>query len=565
MREKSGSFNTIDTDVLIIGGGIAACLAAIEAKRKGVSVTIVDKANIGRSGNSPLMSGILTMFDPDEDDYENWFRHCVETGQYVNEQDILKQVIEGTTKVVRELESWGVEFIKKDGKLERYESMAGSPNVKMTRGGIQMMDVVRGEVIRRGVRLVQRVMVVDLLTSDGNLPTQGKVVGALGFDIRNGEPYVFKAKATVIATGSVALRRYKCLSPFVLSADGIMAAYRCGCQLKNLELTLASYSPADFNIAPGAHLILGYGAYLISGNGDRFMVRYEPIRMEKAPRTITAVAIAKEYLEGRGPIWLDARHLDSKAHDAIRRGIPIYMRTLERAGLDLAKDRIQYKNSVSPCMGAGGIRINVKRATTVEGLYAAGSCGDHAEDGADNAMGNGIESAVSGMIAGGSAAEFAQQADEPTIDKGQVTALREGLLKTLENPAGISAKDVADDLGRTWESIEVIRSEKTLNNAVRVIEKIINEDVPKVGAEDYHILAEVKGVSNKALFLELLCRCALARSESRGGHYRIDYPERDDENWLKWVICQKKDNQVHVWSEPIPFDRYPLKPPISRV
>ena len=390
VREKSGSFNTIDTDVLIIGGGIAACLAAIEAKRKGVDVVLVDKAHVGRSGNSPLMSGILTMFDADDDDYDSWFRHCFETGQYLNEQDILGQVIEGTTKVVRELQSWGVEFMKKSGKLERYESIGRGMNVKMAKGGIQMMDVVRGEAIRCGARFVQRVMVVELLTSDGRLPTQGRVVGALGFDLRNGNPHIFKAKATILATGSVALRRYKCLSPFVLSADGIIAAFKAGCQLKNLELTLASYSPADFNIAPGAHLILGQGAYLVNANGERFMERYDAAHMEKAPRTVTAVAIAKERLEKRAPIFLDARHLDSRSHEAIRRGIPIYVKTLERAGLDLAKDPIQYKNSVSPCMGAGGIRIDAKRATTVEGLYAAGSCADHAEDGADNVMGNGI-------------------------------------------------------------------------------------------------------------------------------------------------------------------------------
>jgi succinate dehydrogenase/fumarate reductase flavoprotein subunit len=117
------SASVVETDVLVVGGGIAACLAAIEAKHEGADVVLVDKAHVGRSGNSPLMSGILTMFDPDEDDYDNWFRHCVETGQYLSEQDILGQVIEETARVVRELRDWGVEFVKKNGKLERYEML----------------------------------------------------------------------------------------------------------------------------------------------------------------------------------------------------------------------------------------------------------------------------------------------------------------------------------------------------------------------------------------------------------------------------------------------------------
>ena len=553
--------NMAEADVLVIGGGIAACLAAIEAKNKDLDVLLVDKAHMGRSGNSPLMSGVLTMFAPDEDDYNNWLRNGVEIGQYVNEQDILGQVIQETTNVIREFQNWGVIFKKKNGKIERYKSLGGAMNTKMAYGGIQLMNVVRGEVIQRGVRVFERVMVVQLLTSDGQLPTKGKVVGAIGFNIRTGRPHIFKAKSTIICSGGVALHRSRGVSPFVLGGDGIMAAFRAGCQLKNLELTITGISPSDFNIAPGAHLMLGQGGYLVNAKGERFMERYDPVQMERAPKNVVGIAVAKEYLEGRGPVFQDLRHLDREAHAAIRDGIPIYVKTVEKAGLDLTKDMIRYKNSCMPCMGAGGIRIDMERATNLPGLYAAGSSADHAEEGADYLLTNGVESAVGGMIAGRCAAQFAREAEPPTIEENQLGLLEEEMFKPLKLHKGIIWYDVNEEVSRIWESVQAIRSEKTLNEMMARLEEIEGERVPKLIARDYHMLSGTLGIINKVSFLKLLCKFALMRRESRGGHYRLDYPKKDDENWLRWVICQLKAMGTEIWSEPVPFEKYPIKPP----
>lgn len=554
---------TAETDVLIIGGGIAACLAAIEARNRGVDVILADKATVGRSGLSPLMSGVLELFDPEKDSDEAWLSRFFEIGQYINEQDILGQVIRESTSVVRDLERWGVEFRKKDGKIDRYSSIGGHMKVKMVNGGIQMMDVVRGEVIRQGVQVIERVMIVELLTSDGKRPTQGKVVGAIGFSLRTGKLYLFKAKATIICSGCVAMRRHTGTAPFLLSADGIMAAFRIGCQLKNLELTLAAVSPADFNIAPGAHLLLGQGGYLVNRDGERFMKRYDPTRMERAPKTVVGVATAKEYLEGR-EVFLDLRHLDAQAYAAIRNGMPIYVKTMERAGLDLSKDMIGYKAHAVPCMGPGGIRINIDRATTVTGLYAAGSSSDHAEDGAENGLGNGMDSAVGGRVAGTYASEYAKKAEPPSVKEHQIKDLAEKSFQWLKRPKGIAARSINEDIDRIWESIEVIRSEKSLSEAIRKLEEVEGEKVPTLWAKDYHTLARVLGVINKISFLGLFCRAALMRTESRGGHYRLDYPQRDDKNWLKWVICQQKSQGTEVWTEPVPFEKYRLKPPINK-
>ncbi len=569
MSRLLDSANRVETDVLVIGGGIAACLAAIEARSKSLDVMLVDKGHLGRSGNSPLMSGVLSCFDPEEDDYDTWLKNCVEVGEYLNEQDIVSQVIPETANVIRDLQSWGAEFIKKEGKVERYRSIGGTMNAKMIRGGIQLMDAVRGEVIRRGVRLVERVMVVHLLTSDGEQPTGGKVAGALGFDLRTGRVYVFKAKAVIMATGAVMPQRYRCQSPFVLSADGIMMGFRAGSQLKNLEFTLGGPSPADLNLASGSHLLFGQGAYLRNEKGERFMKKYDPVNMERAAKNALGIAVAKEYdrdyFEGRVPIvFLDARHLDGQAHEAIKKGLPIYVRMLEKAGLDLTKDLIRYRITVQACIGAGGIRIDKDRASTVAGLYAAGSTGDHAEDGVTNVIGHGMESAVSGRIAGRSAAHYASQAEKPIVKESQAEMLAEEMLQPLNRSKGIEPQATNEDIGRIWELVSVLRNEKLLNQALEEIKELKTEKISKLWARDYHRLAAALGASNKVSFLELFCDFAMRRNESRGGHFRVDYPERDDTNWLKWIICERAAEGPRIWTETVPFERYPLKAPSTR-
>jgi succinate dehydrogenase/fumarate reductase flavoprotein subunit len=307
--------------------------------------------------------------------------------------------------------------------------------------------------------------------------------------------------------------------------------------------------------------MLGQGGYLLNAKGERFMERYDPVRMERAPKTVVGIAIAKEYLAGRGPVFQDLRHLNSKAHQTIRDGVPIYVKTVEKAGLDLTKDMVRYNGSMMPCMGAGGVRINQERATTITGLYAAGSSADHAEDGAENVVGNGMESAVAGRIAGRYAAQYALEAEPPVLIENQVQLLAEDMVKPLKRDKGIAASEITEDVGKIWETIEAIRSEKALKEAINRAKEVESEKMPNLGAKDYHGLAGTLGAINKVLFVELFCKFALMRTESRGGHYRTDYPEPDDKNWLRWVICQQTNRGVEVWSEPIPFNKYPLRPP----
>lgn len=556
----------MNTDILILGGGIAGCNAAIKAKESILDVVLVDKANLGRSGLSHQMSGVLTYFDPERDSYDEWYKECVEAGEWINDQKTLEGMIYETTDRIRNYDSWGVKFQREQGGFIRKAGLGHvhARNVVMTDGAFQLMSVLRGEVLRRGIRVVERVMVTELLTSDGELPTGGAIAGAVGFNTKNGKFYVFKTKATVIATGST-----NSICPVMrvpnLSGDGKSMAFRAGCEMRNIELAYYSEWPRDFNCSSGANILHGEGAYLVNANGERFMHKYDPVRGERATRVVIAHAIASEELAGRGPIYLDATHLDEAAHRRIEMAIPIVVRSFALAGLSLRKDRIPYTSGLSD-LGPGGIRVNRSGETSIPGLYAAGAATDHAEDGVDNIIGHGMGSGIAGYRAGEAAAKYVMEIREPTIDERQVKSLKEGMFVHMKRQSGLKYQEVMGHCIRIWERglLGPIRNKRGLEEAMSAAQEIMDEEVPKLVARDFHELARSIGLGNGLLLLELLPRCALLRTESRGSHYREDYPTRDDENWLKWVIAKRENNGIRVWAEPIPYSEYRLKPKLAK-
>ncbi|MFC1979592.1 FAD-dependent oxidoreductase [Chloroflexota bacterium] len=555
----------VKTDVLVLGGGIAGCLAAIKSRESGLSTLVVDKGNIGRSGLSHQMSGVLTYFHPETDDHGAWYGECVEAGQWLADQKCLGGMIAKTTECINDLEKWGVSFQKERGSFIRRHGVGHhyASNIIMTYGGFQLMSVLRGEILRRGVGAIERVMVTDLLTSDGELPTGGKICGAVGFNSRTGEFYVFEAKTIVIATGSTN-SIFPVMQVPSLSGDGKAMAFRAGCEMRNIELSFYVDYPRDFNCAPGANILFGEGAILVNAKGERFMHKYDSVRLERATRVVRTLAMSAEEREGRGPVYLDATHLDEAAHHRIEMAIPTIIKSFALAGLSLKRDNIPYITGASD-LGPGGIRVNERGETTVPGLYAAGATTDHAEDGVTNIITHGMEAAIHGYRAGEAAAKYATEVGSPAINETQVKLLKEGLFSPIERESGLKHKAVRENCMLMWDkgSLGPIRSEKGLKEAIYNAKEIRENQIPKLVAMDYHELTRSIGLGNELLFIELLTRCALVRTESRGSHYRGDYPERDDANWLKWVIAKREGNGIKVWAEPIPYEEYPLKPEIA--
>lgn len=555
----------METDVLVVGAGIAGCHAAIRARESGMDVVIVDKGNLGRSGLSPQMSGVLTFFDPEKDDYDAWYREGVESGEWVVDQKILDNMFNETADRVRDMDSWGVTFQKERREFIRKPSVGCIYGrvALLTHGGSQLMSVLRGEVVRHGIRLVERVMVTDLLTSDGELPTSGRIVGAVGFNIRDGKLHVFKARATIIATGVTTSVLLGAVMP-TLSGDGKGMGFRAGCEMRNIELSSISIRRAAGLTnpqGPGANILFGEGAILVNANGNRFMKKWDPVRMARSTRAVVARAIATEELEGRGPVYLDATHLSEAAHARIEKCIPITVRSLAALGLDFRRDKIPYTTTLEDG-SAGGIRVNRENATTVRALYAVGDASDHAEMGVTDIISPGMAGAIGGYRAGETATQYAAEAEEPGINEHQIQLLKDHIFAPMKCKTGLKHQEVREHCKSIIRKglLGPVRDEPGLKEAIGAAREIRDDEIPKVGAKDYHELARSIGLENELLLLELLPRSALLRTESRGSHYRRDYPRRDDANWLKWVIARREGDSIKVWAEPIPFEEYALKP-----
>ncbi|MFC1963965.1 FAD-dependent oxidoreductase [Chloroflexota bacterium] len=550
----------VNTDVVVIGGGIAGCFAAIEARKHGLDVVLVDKGHAGRSGLSPMMSGGLTYFDPEQDNYQDWFNEIVEAGEWLSEQDYLKQEIHETTQLVRDMDRWGVKFQKEGNKFVRKlgAGMMHPMSTLLTNSGFQMMSVMRGKVLEQGARLVERVMVTDLLTSDGELPTQGRIAGAVGFHTRNGRFYVFKAKAVIIATGITGALLRPVLA--VLSGDGRGMAFRAGVEMKNIELTLLGVHPLGLNCAPGLNIFNSEGAYWLNANGERFLKKRDAARMERIPRTMLGEAMLKEQMEGRGPVYLDATHLSENSYSKLEQCIPIVLKSFNLAGLDVRKDRITYDlNPIDLC--AGGIRVDMDNATNIPGLYAAGDASDHGDVGVTDGIRPGITAAVGGYRAAKAIAGCAREVSAPEVHESQIELLRQQCYAPLKRDSGLSHREVRTRCVSILKSVMPPRkNERNLKKAIQAAREIKESELPKLVARDYHELSRCIGLGNEFHFVELFPRCSLLRTESRGSHLREDYPERDDANWLKWVIAKKENDDIKVWAEPVPFEKYPLKP-----
>jgi succinate dehydrogenase/fumarate reductase flavoprotein subunit len=549
----------VETDVLVVGGGIAGAFAAIAAKDYPVAVTLVDKGTFGRSGCAALAAGVWHCYLPG-DDFTLWYREYIESEVTLTDQRLLKKHIVETAKAMKMMDEWGVKWVKEKGKFARTKGTGDTVprNAMMAEGGAQMMLANRNEALRRGVNVINKVMITDLLTADGKHPTKGKVVGAIGFHIQTGDVYIFKAKATILASGALVGLPYAKVGqpggvrmPNNLTGDGYVMLFRAGAEMANMEFVLASASikMRDFNCPPSMNLLFGLGAKFTNRLGERFMGKYDPVRKESAHRWVTSLAVAKENREGRGPITLDCTHFTSEQIRLCKDVIPIIMENLEKGGLDITKDKIVYvATSISAVSGGCGARTNENGETSIEGLYAGGSS-------TVTTLRSLPGCSISGWHAGENAAKYsltATPADMGAEVTDQVEKLKADILAPLKVKDGNEFGEVHERLAKiVGDDIGIFLHEEMLK---RVSEKLadVEKEIPGVRASDYHELTKVLGMRNLVKALELVVSAARRRTESREGFVREDYTETDNINWLKFVLLRREDDEVKFWEEPIP-------------
>lgn len=541
----------IESDVLVIGGGIAGCFAAIKASNAGARVVQVDKGHVGKSGSSVFAAGIMYIPFPEDTFIEDWIISEIRYLGYLALQERVEDHFGQAYQRVKDLEGYGAQFVKTpDGKIEREKGRGKFPIIMFP--GPQLMDTLRRATVRSGVQQFHKTMITDLLSRDG------RIVGAVGFNVMTGDFHVFKARATILATG---LTQYKGLSPGHrdCTGDGFAVAYRAGAILSGADSEPSNFNsfPAHYDIGPGMSMYVGQGGRLVNGKGEEFMEKYHPTLKNRAPLAILTSAYGMEIRQGNGPIYMDLTHLPPEKVQKLRKTLPLPFRMYDRVGL-VVGDRFTrpIEWMITAPHGHAGLKVNREFASSLAGLYA---CGEVAS--AQAFIRNLACSATSGATAGENAAEYARGSDSLSIDPEQLKQLREFTYSPLKRKGGIEPDHVLLSLQEAMipYSVILIQHKERLSTALSEIEYIRDNLAPLLYAYDPHYLRMAHEVANMVLVAELQLRSTLMRTESRFA-LREDYPYTDNLNWLKWINAKKDGNSMRLFTEDVPIEKYRVKP-----
>jgi len=556
---------TEQAQVLIVGGGFGGVWAALRAAELTTGVVLVEKAYVSRSGASTISGGVTTC-PQDGDDLAKWAREFITHGGYMCNQDWTAQLLEGQRDRVRQLADWGVPISRdKDGSIRRFSSR-GMIDVRcMQYSPKAAMEELRRQALARGVRILDRVFITDLLTTDGVYPTRGGVCGAFGFDVRSGECIAFSARSTILATGAMSMKGTHQIDNVV--CDGAAMAYRAGARLVDLEfgfggtfsLLMSKFVLGSYNVA------IAHGATLINAAGERFMARYDPIRYERSELSRVVAAFAKEVIDGRGPVYVDMRGCDPSYWQDLKT-----VAQIKGGGVllsDAVPDPKTWPLAIEPSWGLwngarSGLMIDLKCRTNLSGLFAAGvaakstATGTHASAGVPTAF-----SMTSGYIAGEAAAEAARNVAQHSVNPHVLRELESNVRAPLARKNAKTADDLHDELTTLERSvIETMQlSKKKLVDLIDRSEELLSE-AERCGAADVHDLAKLHEARNIAESIRLVYKSAIDRTESREQFYREDYPETDNEEWFCWHGVTRTDSGMRFDRERIPLESYAVKP-----
>ena len=555
-----------DTEVLVVGGGLAGAFAAIKAREAGADrVMLVTKGKLGKDGASTFAAGMYAMTVPG-DDRDELYKKAALSDDYTAglfTPEWLEVSLDEEYERALDMEKWGVEWEKtSDGEFERKFMRSGFGMAGMFHG-TQLMAAMARKVIRSDVKVVGYTMITDLLTEHGGPASQA--IGAVGFDVRSGEFRMFKAKAIILATGGCSFKS-RLPGSHTLTGEASTIAYRAGAKLGHFAESDGMYvSPTDCD-TQGMNLFIGLGGHFVNAEGEQFMQEYEPQLGEHASLGTISAAMSMEVRAARGPIYLDMTHFTTEDVRKLRVTLPLPVMKLERAGI-IVGDRIMKKMEYAPLFygimdEAGGLIANTKCETSLPGLY---TCGDAMAD--SRVPPNCLPGAsVSGARAGKFAAAYAKEAKEPKVDEEQVEQLRKSTFAPLEREQGIRPDHVIIGINEVFSQPDVViisRGDR-LEQAIKDIERVRDEEVPLLHASVPHYLRMANEAKSIVLIAEMYLRSRLLRQESRNQFLREDYPYTDNANWLKWTMLKKEDGKMNLWTEDIPVDKYKIKPRLEK-
>lgn len=559
----------IETDVLVIGGGIAGIRAAIEAAQQGVDVILANKGYVGQDGAAVWMAGggyQAALSAPDSVDQH--IKDTIKAGYYLNQQDLVKTFLSLAPQSVEDLAKWKVRWCKKDGKYHQTRIMGETYPRSMMHaktgehlGGEYRKALPRQVRLKKNVGLVEDTPMIDLLKNGD------EVVGAVGFDMKDGDFQVIRAKSTILATGGFMACYEFSTANNTLTGDGHGMAYRAGAKMCDMEFVqffpAATLWPSNlYRDAYPYELFYNVYGHMYNNLGERFMERYYPVEKEFVPREAQSRAICKEVREGKGSphggAYLSLRHLPRNFLDRFLEetyNVPFY-KSLREAGVDLRYDAIEIGPGAHYVQG--GSRISVKCETSLPGLYAAGECAG-GRDGADRLAGNALPFCMAmGYVAGKEAANRANSVELQAIDEDQLEEICKETLAPLDRKEGFGPLELRKEIKRLMSTYNMYqREEKELEDALKALDVIRKEKLPNlcISAKNRRFNIEwlhAIELRNMLDVSEMSMGCAIQRKETRGLHERADYPD-EDPGWLKNNIVTKVGDEMQFTTEPVKF------------
>jgi succinate dehydrogenase / fumarate reductase, flavoprotein subunit len=561
-------------DVLIIGGGSAGLRAAIEAHDAGANVLIISRSKKGDPHTTLARGGInaaLGTMDPED----NWIIHAADTlreGEFLADYKRVEILCRNAPDAINELVNWGAKFHReKDGRLT--QRFFGAHTYRRTVfyedwTGQEIIRVLMEQVNQRKINIIDSVYITKLLKSD----EQKAVKGAFGIDIEKKEFVTVECKSLILAAGGYT-RVYAVSSSraFENYGEGIALAYEVGVDLVDMEMV--QFHPTGMvwpQKAVGTlatEAIRGEGGILLNSKGERFMKNYDPERMELGPRDVVARAIYNEIISGRGTehggVWLDVTHLRKEIIQ--ERLTTMYEQFQELDGIDISREKMEVGPTAHYSMG--GVIVDINCRTRIKGLFAVGEIISQIH-GANRLGGNSLlDTVVFGKIAGGEAAKLAMQEVTGNIKKTETSSqLKSNVdnqkkkkefdddyyerIFVVKEP--IKFRNEIQDLMK--QNAGIIREHTKLQNGLKRIIELKNNfysNRDNINLKGFRIddnssenIVLTWQIKSSLITCEAIIRSALMRQESRGAHYRSDFPKLDDKRWKINIYCKKKGKKV---------------------